>query len=295
MIKHRDGTGLRLQGDGLMLAADAFGPGSGQPVLFFHGGGQSRLSWRGAAKRMASAGYRCLIVDLRGHGESDWAKDGDYHLNAFARDVEALIDGLDRPAILVGASRGGQAALVGGARHPERVDLIMLADVAPTLRQEGVDEIRHFLDVSRGGFASVEDAADALAHHLNRERLIDSARLARIIRQGADGRFYWQWDPETARPEFIHPPSEEAALRQAASAVRSPIIMVRAELSSLVTDDGVALFHALAPHLEVVVAPGVGHMFTGDHNDAFASQLLERLQSPLVRREESQPEARRRD
>ncbi|HJT39095.1 MAG TPA: alpha/beta fold hydrolase, partial [Sphingobium sp.] len=128
----------RLRGDGLTLAADIYGPASGQAVLFFHGGGQSRRSWRGPARRLGAAGYRAITVDLRGHGESDWASDGDYLLDAYARDVEALIDQLDGPVVLVGASRGGQAALVGGSRRPGRIALIMLADVAPAMRDEGI-------------------------------------------------------------------------------------------------------------------------------------------------------------
>ena len=51
-------------------------------------------------------------------------------------------------------------------------------------------------------------------------------------------------------------------------------MLVRAELSHLVTDAGVAKFKELAPQLEVVTAPGVGHMFTADRNDNFAADLL---------------------
>jgi len=272
-----DSSAIRLRGDGLWLAADAFGPEDGLPVLFFHGGGQSRRSWRGAARRIGSAGYRGISVDLRGHGDSDWASDGDYLLDAFARDVEALIDGFDRPVVLVGASRGGQSALVGGSRRPGRVRLIMLADVAPLLRDEGVDDIRGFFKASADGFTDVDEAADALANHLGQPRLSDASGLRKAMRLGDDGRLYWQWDPKTVSPEFLNPPSEGVALEQAAARVRDPVVLVRAELSTIVTDESVAMFRKLTPQLEVVVAKGVGHMFTGDRNDAFAETLLDRL------------------
>ena len=270
-------THLRLRGDGLELAADAYGPGDGIPVLFFHGGGQSRRSWRGAAHRVGAAGYRGITVDLRGHGESDWASDGDYLLDAYARDVEALIDGFDRPVVLVGASRGGQSALVGGSRRPGRVHLVMLADVAPLLRDEGVDDIRGFFQASERGFASVDQAADALAHHLGQRRLADATGLAKAMRVGSDGRLYWQWDPKTVSPHFLNPPSEGMALEQAAGLISAPVMLVRAELSTIVSEQSVARFRALTPQLEVIVARGVGHMFTGDRNDAFAETLLDRL------------------
>ncbi len=269
--------GIRLRGDGLFLAADAYGPASATPVLFFHGGGQSRRSWTRAARNVGAAGYRAITIDLRGHGASDWAADGDYMLDAYARDVESLIDGFATPVVLVGASRGGQAALVGGARRPGRVNLIMLADVAPLLRDEGVEDIRGFFRASAGGFADVDEAADALATHLHQKRAADASGLRKAMRQGEDGRLYWQWDPKTVSPEFLNPPSEGIALEAAAVRLRDPVVLVRAEHSNIVTDESVARFRELSPQLEVVIARGVGHMLTGDRNDAFAETLLDHL------------------
>jgi pimeloyl-ACP methyl ester carboxylesterase len=277
---------VRLPGDGVMLAADAAGDPSAPAVFFFHGGGQSRRSWRGTAQKVADAGYRALTFDLRGHGESEWAADGDYLLDAYARDIERLLEALDQPVALVGASRGGQAALVGGARHPDKVSLIMLADVAPRIRDTGVDPIRRFLHASLQGFASVDNAADALTSILKQPRLPNAAGLARALRTGADGRLYWHWDPLTVAPEFLNPPSEGEAIEAAAARVRSPTVLVRAEHSDIVTDEGVRVFQELTPHLIVLEAKGVGHMFTGDRNDAFAVTLIEHLArfAPLKRR-----------
>lgn len=265
---------VELSGDGLILRADAYGPIDGPPVLFFHGGGQSRRSWTGAARRVGAAGYRAYTVDLRGHGESDWATNGDYLLDAFARDVEALLDSFDRQITLVGASRGGQAVMVGGSRRPGKVSLAMIADVAPLLRDAGVDAMRSFFAASAGGFASVEDAADTLAEHLHLPRRNDVSGLEKTMRRDEDGRLYWQWDPITVSPEFLNPPSEGVALEYAAARMKDPVVLVRAELSTIVTDESEALFRQLTPHLEVVLARGVGHMVTGDSNDTFADTLL---------------------
>ena len=264
----------RFQGDGLKLAGEAYGDPAAPPVLFFHGGGQSRSSWRGSARKVAEAGYYGVTFDLRGHGDSEWASDGDYLLDAFGRDVEALLAQFDRPVTLVGASRGGQAAMVGGSRHPGRVRLIMLADVAPLMRDDGVDGIRTFFAESAAGFATLDDAAEVLARNLGQPRLREAARLTRSMRQDAAGRWHWRWDPATGRAEFLHPPSEGEAVLAAAARVTSPVVLVRAELSHLLTNEGVAEFQRLAPQLQVVTAKGVGHMFTADRNDAFAAELL---------------------
>lgn len=259
------------------LAGIAYGDPAAPPVLFFHGGGQSRNAWAGSARRVADAGYYGISFDLRGHGDSDWASDGDYLLDAFGRDVEQLLTQFDRPVTLVGASRGGQAALVGGSRHPERVHLIMLADVSPDMRDDGVEGIRAFFAEGEAGFDTLNQAADSLAFHLGQPRMADASKLVRSMRQDDAGRWHWRWDPATGRREFLHPVSENQSLLAAAARATSPIVLVRAELSHLLTDAGVDHFKALAPQLEVMTALGVGHMFTADRNDDFAAQLLDQL------------------
>ncbi|WP_019052443.1 alpha/beta fold hydrolase [Sphingobium xenophagum] len=267
---------ISVPGDGLEMVADAYGDPASPPVCFFHGGGQSRRSWAGSARRVAQAGYYGLTFDLRGHGDSGWAADGDYLLEAYGRDVESIIQAFDRPIALVGASRGGQSALVGGSRRSDLVRLIMLADVAPYMVDNGVDDIRGFFRASDSGFASLEEAADALHAHLGQPRLLDVSGLAKSMRK-TDGRLFWHWDPRTTAPEFLHPPSEGEALIAAARRAQSPLVLVKAELSEIVSDESVRQFRALAPQLEVEIAHGVGHMFTGDRNDTFADRLLHHL------------------
>ncbi|WP_232313749.1 alpha/beta fold hydrolase [Sphingobium sp. TCM1] len=260
----------------MRLAASAWGDPANPPVCFFHGGGQSRRSWAGAARAVGEAGYLGLTFDLRGHGDSDWANDGDYDLGAYARDVGRLIDQLHGTVTLVGASRGGQAALVGGARHQPRIRLVMLADVSPRTQTDGVDAIRQFLRRSLSGFAHVDEAADALAAYLAQPRVANAAGLRKAMRE-ENGRLFWHWDPRTAALEFISPPSEQAAMEQAAQCFRRPLVLVRAEHASLVTDEAVVAFRSLAPQLVVEEASGTHHMFTGDQNDIFAARLLHHL------------------
>lgn len=271
------GTIVRFKGDGLELVGEAFGDPVAPPVLFFHGGGQSRSAWRGSARIVGAAGFYGVTFDLRGHGESDWASDGDYLLDAYGRDVERLLDQFERPVTLVGASRGGQASLVGGSRHPDRVRLVILADVAPLMRDAGLEGIRVFFAEGAAGFDNLDQAADSLASHLDQPRLVDASRLARSMRQDGAGRWHWRWDPATGNAEFLNPPSEGEAILAGAARMTSPIVLVRAELSHLLTDQGVARFRELTPQLQVVTALGVGHMFTADRNDGFAAELLDWL------------------
>ena len=97
---------------GLRLMADVAGPPHGPAVVLLHGGGQTRHAWSRAFGELAAAGYYVLSFDARGHGESDWAEDGDYSSDASVADLRSVIATLDRPPALVGASMGGMAALI---------------------------------------------------------------------------------------------------------------------------------------------------------------------------------------
>ncbi|MET0196798.1 MAG: alpha/beta fold hydrolase, partial [Rhodococcus fascians] len=63
---------------GIALAADIAGDPSAPPVLLFHGGGQTRHSWGTTLLDLADRGFYVASIDLRGHGDSEWAPDGDY-------------------------------------------------------------------------------------------------------------------------------------------------------------------------------------------------------------------------
>jgi len=275
---------IRIEGDGLALAGETYGDSAGPPVLFFHGGGQSRSAWRGSARKVAEAGFYGISFDLRGHGESDWANDGDYLLDAYGRDIAEIITHFDRPVTLVGASRGGQSALVGAAKYiasengiAENIRLIMLADVAPDMINEGVDGIRQFYAEGETGFASFADAASSLHRHLGQPLMDDPQRLEKSMRKDEAGRLHWHWDPKTGAQEFLNPPSENQSVLAGAAGVSCPLVLVRAEHSHLLTDAGVAHFKELAPQLEILWARGAHHMFTADRNDSFAAQLLDCL------------------
>ena len=90
---------IRIQtSDGLHVACDVLGrSGSRCPVIFLHGGGQTRHSWGSTASQVAVNGHPCWSVDLRGHGESDWAADGDYSTEAMVEDLGAILTQIGRP------------------------------------------------------------------------------------------------------------------------------------------------------------------------------------------------------
>ncbi len=282
---------LRLRGHGLELAADAYGPDDGPPVLLFPGGGQTRHSWDGTARLLGNKGWRATTVDLRGHGDSDWAPDGDYSLDAFAADVRDVARAIGhRPPALVGASLGGISSLIAIAEDDQATDppvasALVLVDVAPRLEPEGVARIGAFMLGHLDGFASLEDVADAVAaYNPHRPRPSDLSGLRKNVRQREDGRWYWHWDPRFMTPGRIDEPRSirnEDRLERAAQTLTLPVLLVRGRQSDVLSEAGARNLQALVPHARFVDVAGAGHMVAGDRNDVFNDAVVAFLEETL--------------
>ncbi|MBX9885844.1 MAG: alpha/beta hydrolase, partial [Novosphingobium sp.] len=194
--------------DQLVLAADDLGPQDAPVVILLHGGGQTRHSWSGAATALAQRGYRVINFDARGHGESEWSAAGAYSLDDRVGDLEAIVGPLGRPFALVGASLGGATSIHASARVMRPAALV-LVDIVPHPEPEGIDRIVTFMRAHPEGFATLDEAVDAVAaYNPERPRPRDPAGLMRNLRQREDGRLYWHWDPRimASRPQDFHGP-----------------------------------------------------------------------------------------
>ena len=257
---------------GVTLTADVGGDPAAPAVLLLHGGGQTRHSWGRLMRELLAQGYHVINLDARGHGDSDWAPDGCYTLDALAGDLKAVIDTLPQPPALVGASMGGATSLylVGNSPAPIASALV-LVDIVPTVDPEGARRIQSFMRGAPRGFATVDEAADAVAaYNPHRPRPRDPSGLMKNLRWRADGRLHWHWDPVfIAGRKGAEPPQFADPLLKACAGVRCPTLLVRGLQSDIVSEAGVAEFRQRLPSAEVFDVRGAGHMVAGDRNDEF--------------------------
>lgn len=262
--------------DGLTLVGDVGGPDGAPLVLLMHGGGQTRHSWAGAMRALVDAGYRVVNLDARGHGESEWSPTKAYAIADRVKDVRAVVQNCSVPYALVGASMGGLTSIhaVGEGLSPSA---IVLVDIVPDMERAGVERIVGFMNAHHGGFASLDEAADAVAaYYPERPRPKDPSGLMKNLRLRDDGRLYWHWDPVMFG---VEDPSKfrEPLQRSTEKLGQRPdvaVLVVHGKLSDIVSDASVASFKAKVPHAEAVDVSGAGHMVAGDKNDAFNSEVI---------------------
>lgn len=150
--------------------------GEGAPLVFIHGWGGSSDAWDLQVLDLA-ASYRCITVDLRGHGDSDkpW---GDYNYDLFVRDIDALIStlGLDK-VTLVGWSMGGHIALKYAHEHPEKLARVVTTGSGPRFWQaEGAPygtpagDVQGLIDGVK--YARTETIAGLYANNFHRTDLV---------------------------------------------------------------------------------------------------------------------------
>lgn len=272
--------------DGIAIAGDAHGDPRNPPVILLHGGGQTRHAWGGTAATLAREGWYALALDLRGHGDSEWARDGDYRLEAHVRDLASVAASLPRPPALVGASLGGLVSmLAAGESDPPLGSAVVLVDIAPRTEQGGVERILGFMTARPDGFASLEEAADAVAaYQPQRPRPKKLDGLKKNLRLGDDGRYRWHWDPAMMSGERrMNATRDPGRLQAAARRIGVPALLVRGRMSDVVSEEGAREFLALCPHAEYVDVSGAGHMVAGDQNDPFTDAVVGFLRRVLPR------------
>jgi pimeloyl-ACP methyl ester carboxylesterase len=121
------GTPLEVRSpDGTRLHAELFGPDDGDPVVLGAGWTESLQYWIYQIRALSDRGLRVIAYDLRGHGESEPAADGDYSIARFGEDLEAVLatavpDGAR--AVIAGHSLGAMAIAAWAKTHdvPRRV------------------------------------------------------------------------------------------------------------------------------------------------------------------------------
>ena len=248
-------------------------PGS-PPIVMAHGGHQSAHAWDLVSLVLAKR-FHVIALDQRGHGDSEWPRDGEMSPFQMSDDLVALTHalGLERP-IIFGHSMGGQVTINTLLRHPGIAKRAVIVDTGPELRLEGSQMIRNFVN------ENVEfDSMDKFIENVHRYDPFRSAehirRTARYnLMQRVDGKFV---SKQYRRPEMAAPAAEALSGRRTLDEVKAitcPVLIVRGEQSPTFTLEAAEHFQAALPQGKLVTVPKAGHNVHGQNTTGFLAKVL---------------------
>ena len=267
-------------GDGLKLHfRDYAGDAAKPPVLCFHGLTRNARDFEALAQRLAGE-WRVLCPDMRGRGDSDYARDPmTYTPKHYVADVEALLaaEGIER-FVAIGTSLGGLMTMMLAAPDPARIAAAVINDVGPEIEAAGLARIREYVGQGRS-YETWVHAARAL-QEANRAiypawQLPDWLRMAkRCMVIGSGGRIVYDYDMNIAEPfEADNGPAPEPAVMWGMyeAVARRPLLILRGAHSDILSAEVAARMNVRGAASELVTVPGVGHAPTLDEDEAVAA------------------------
>ena len=236
------------------------------PIVFLHGGGLNAHTWDLVCASLRRERH-CLALDQRGHGESEWSPEMDYSTESQVGDLDAFVErlGLQR-FVLVGMSLGGVNALAWAGKHSARLAGLVVVDVGPEVRTEGVRKIQAFTSDAKP-LDSLEEFIDrAMAFNPRRNRELLRRSLLHNLRRMPDGRFMWKYDQRHRGK--VDPAAYERRrelLWSAVDGIACPTLVVRGAQSDVFHDEDAERLASRLKHGRWIRIEGAGHTVQGDN------------------------------
>jgi esterase len=229
---------------------------SNSPIVLIHGlfGSLDNL---GVLARDLGQNHTLLQIDLRNHGLSPRSSEMNYA--AMAQDVvETLEEYAFEKAIIIGHSMGGKVAMALTAIAPERIDKLVLIDIAPVDYQvRRHDEIFAAINaVSSSGAKTRQQAAMVMREHLNEEGVIQF-----LLKSFADGE--WKFNVPVLWEQY-----ENIVGWQAIPTWNEPALFIRGGASPYVDESHRETLLAQFPQARAHVVAGAGHWVHAEKPDA---------------------------
>jgi esterase len=247
--------------------------GSGTPILFLHGGGLTAHTWDCMAV-MLRGRFRCVALDQRGHGDSEWSPVIDYRIASHVGDIEGVVDALklERP-ILVGQSMGGLNSIAYATRHSNAMRAMVIVDVATEINPAGADRIRDFASTPE------LDSPDAfLERAVKFNPIRDPAVLRRSLhynlRETPAGKWTFKHDQRRRSDDAMRSfEADRIKLTRDLGNIKCPTLIVRGALSDVLTDEIAERFARTLPNGRWVKIEKSGHNVQGDNPRALLDAM----------------------
>ncbi|TWJ09670.1 alpha/beta fold hydrolase [Altererythrobacter ishigakiensis] len=264
--------------DGLKLYyRDYAGPSDKLPVLCLHGLTRNSRDFAPVAEELAGD-RRIIVPEMRGRGNSEYAKDtATYTPPTYIKDVETLLSELGIESfVVIGTSMGGLMTMLMAARDAKRIAAAVLNDIGPEIDPKGLAHIASYVGQGRS-FDTWMHAANSLREthgasfpDYSIDDWLEMAKRTMVL--GQNGRIALDYDMGIAEPFRSANDAPQPDLWPAFKALsETPTLLVRGELSDLLSEQTLERMTAEHGTLRTVTVPSIGHAPMLDEPESIAA------------------------
>ncbi len=242
--------------------------GEGQPLIILHGLFGTLDNWQTLARKFAEH-FRVFIVDQRNHGKSPHNDFIDYP--SMADDLYDFLSDHDlQQVIVLGHSMGGKTAMQFAHTYPEKVNRLIVVDIAPKAYPPG----HHFIfdALFSIDLDTIESRSDAEA--VMEEKIGDEAirlfLLKNLTRTKAGG-YRWKMNLDAI---YRHYEDILSAVRSE-TPFANPTLFIRGERSNYIQDEDFSSIHEQFSTAEIVTMPGAGHWLHSEQPEEMLKIVLD--------------------
>ena len=265
-----------VESNGMRFHYLEWGNPDNPPALLLHGFAQTCHSWDFVALSLSDR-FHVRVLDQRGHGDSDWAPDGDYTPETQQKDIQGVVEALDlRDFLLMGLSMGGRNSFTYASNHPERVKALVIVDAAPQNMAVGGQNIRRFVE-GDDELPSMEAFVErVLEYNPRRDRNQVRGSIRHNLKQLPNGNWTWKYDKALRDPDRARRPDPGSADRLWGylGRLQCPTLVVRGGQSDIVALNTADEMHQRIPNGKVVTVEKAGHLVPGDNPAGFQQAVL---------------------
>ena len=244
-------------------------------MLCLHGGA-AHAHWFDFVAPGLTPDHHVMSLDLRGHGDSAWARQETYAWKTYAADVDAFVEKLDlEDFVLIGHSMGGMVSLVHAATHPGRVGRLVIVDTIMLMPMDRVSKMREFGARPAKSYTTQEELIARYRLEPAESQMAAPEVIRRMAihsgREAPDGR----WRHKADRRVYAN--FERIAGVPLWEKVKVPALVIRGERSTRFTPDALAGIRARAPQVQMAEVPASDHHITLDNPQGFVDVVREFL------------------
>lgn len=245
--------------------------GEGSPIIILHGLLGSLDNWQTVSKFFGQK-YQVITLDARNHGRSQ-------HLELFSYEamVQDVIDTMESMSIqkahFIGHSMGGKTAMHLSLMHPEKVDKLVVVDIAP------VNYESHHQDVFDAIYAvplqSISQRADAeaiISSHIDEYDVVQF--IMKGLYRNEENQFAWRYNVDDIYQSY----DQIIGFEPAAHLFEGPVLFLKGSNSKYIQSKDWTLIQDYFPNASLHVIEGAGHWLHAEKPQEFIQSVSAFLQ-----------------